>query len=77
MTGEGRSCGFVDESFRPARALRAVWTRPWTTGTTIPKASHHKPRYTSFRPSDCPTTQTTSVLEYGSCEFRGSSASAE
>ena len=25
------SCGFVDESYGPARALRAAWTRRWTT----------------------------------------------
>ena len=25
-TTRGESCGFVDESYGPARALRAVWT---------------------------------------------------
>ena len=34
-------CGFVDESFGPARALRAVWTSPWTTLARRPPPCPH------------------------------------
>ena len=40
-TQRAESCGVVDESFGPARALRAVWTSPWTTRARRPPPCPH------------------------------------
>ena len=40
-TQRAESCGVVDESCGPARALRAVWTSPWTTRARRPPPCPH------------------------------------
>ena len=55
-TTRGESCGFVDESFAPARALRAVWTRPWTTRARCPPPFAHTLSRLSPTSSTGPTT---------------------
>ena len=50
----GPSCGFVDESCGPARALRAVWTSPWTTLTRCPPPRPHSRASRPQAPQDQP-----------------------
>ena len=50
----GPSCGFVDESCGPARALRAVWTSPWTTLTRCRPPRPHSRASRPQAPQDQP-----------------------
>ena len=65
-TTRGESCGCVDESFAPARALRAVWTSPWTTRTRCPPpCPHSRPQAPQDQPPVILTGQHRSTLRRG------------
>ena len=53
-TTRGESCGFVDESYGPARALRAVWTARGQRG----RVAHRLPTLSRLSPTSStgPTT---------------------
>ena len=53
-TTRGESCGFVDESYGPTRALRAVWAGRWTTLTRCPPACPHSRASRPQAPQDQP-----------------------
>ena len=65
-TTRGESCGCVDESFAPARALRAVWTSPWTTRTLAHRpCPHSRPQAPQDQPPVILTGQHRSTLRRG------------
>ena len=53
-TTRGETCRCVDESFAPTRALRAVWTNPWTTRMRCPPPCPHSRASRPQAPQDQP-----------------------
>ena len=80
-TTRGESCGFVDESYGPARALRAVWTARGQRGRVAHRLCPHSRASRPQAPQDQPpvilTRQHRTTLRRGCLHrpFRTTSAS--